>query len=114
MKKQAVSPNHEQICSIQERQRLKQWPRIGIRLEKVMAEAGQMEDVARLLREDEGYAESYTIEEQIQRASDRLRTSIRAFEKAHHVKVEIFTAFSPFADYTDEFLPHIQKPNEMS
>lgn len=115
MKKQKISPNnHDQVCPIQERERLEKWPRIGIRLEKAMAQAGQMEDVARLLREDEGYAESYTIEEQIQRASDRLRASIRAFEKAHRVKIEIFTAFSPFADYTDEFLPHIQKPNEMS
>lgn len=114
MKSQTMTKQDEEISPLQERERLAQWPRIGIRLEKVMAQAGQMEDVARLLREDEGYAGSYTIEEQIQRASDRLRTSIRAFEKNHRVKVEIFTAFSPFADYTDEFLPHIQKPGEMS
>ena len=30
-----------------------------------------MEDVARLLREDEHYAEMYTIEEQVQHVSDR-------------------------------------------
>jgi len=59
-----------------EKARLETWPRIGIRLEKVMAVTGHMEDLARLLREDEGYADMYTIEEQIQRASDRLRASI--------------------------------------
>lgn len=47
------SPNRE-------RDRLNKWPRIGIRLEKVMAVIGHMEDLARLLREDEGYAGMYS------------------------------------------------------
>jgi len=98
----------------QERKRFYHWPKFGIRLEKVMAEAGNMEDVARLLREDEDYAEMYTIDEQVQRVSDRVRASIREFEKSRHVKLEIFTAFSPFSDYTDEFIPSIKKPEEMS
>jgi hypothetical protein len=99
------SPNRE-------RDRLNKWPRIGIRLEKVMAVIGHMEDLARLLREDEGYAGMYTIEEQIQRASDNLRFSIRAFENMHEVKVEIFTPYSPFEDYSEAFLPYIKKPEE--
>lgn len=114
MEHQVFIEKKEQVSPIQEKERLNHWPRVGIRLERVMAEAGQMEDVARLLREDEGYAGSYTIEEQIQRASDRLRASIRSFEKNHCVKLEIFTAFSPFADHTDDFLPYIKKPEEMS
>lgn len=102
------------ISPTRERDRLDKWPRIGICLEKVMAVAGHMEDLARLLREDEGYADMYTIEEQIQRTSDRLRASIRMFEKAHQVKVEIFTPYSPFEDYTDQFISSIKKPEEVS
>lgn len=99
--------------AVTERNRLQKWPRIGISLEKSMAAAGQMEDIARTLREDEQYAESYTIEEQIQSASDRLRTSIRAFERKHQVKIEIFTFFSPFKDHTDFFLQSLAKPEEI-
>lgn len=83
-------------------------------LERVMAQAGNMEDVARLLREDEDYAEMYTIEEQVQRVSDRVRASIRAFEKHHQVKIEIFTPYSPFEDSSSQFIPTIKKPEEMS
>lgn len=104
----------ENVSPEQERDRCYNWPKIGISLEKVLAEAGNMEDVARLLREDEDYTEMYTIEEQVQRASHRVRASIREFEKNRQVKVEIFTAYSPFDDYTDEFLPYIKKPEEMS
>lgn len=96
-----------------ERDRLHNWPKVGICLEKVMAEAGHMEDIVRTLREDEKYSQSYTIEEQIQNVSDRLRTSIRAFERVHKVKIEIFTFFSPFEDHTEQFIPYIQKPEEM-
>lgn len=96
-----------------QKNRLREWPRIGISLEKTLAAAGQMEDIARTLREDEHYAESYTIEEQIQSASDRLRASIRAFERAYRVKIEIFTFFSPFKDHTDFFIDFIKKPEEI-
>jgi hypothetical protein len=40
-----------------------------------------MEDVARLLREDEHYAEMYTIEEQVQHVSDRVRTKVTSIVK---------------------------------
>lgn len=111
--KQVIKPK-EEVSPEQERDRCYNWPKLGISLERVLAEAGNMEDVARLLREDEDYTEMYTIDEQVQRASDRIRASIRAFEKKRHVKLEIFTAYSPFEDHTDEFIPHIKKPEEMS
>jgi len=114
MKKAAFIEREGEVSPMQERDRLDKWPKFGISLEKAMAEAGNMEDVARLLREDEHYAEMYTIDEQVQRASDRVRASIREFEKKRHVKLEIFTAYSPFDDYTDEFIPYIKKPEEMS
>lgn len=104
-KKEQVSPN-------QERSRFTTWPKIGICLEEVMAFMGRMENAARTLREDEQYAEMYTIEEQIQRASDNLRASIRAFERIHEVKIEIFTFYSPFENYTEYFIPTIKKPEE--
>jgi len=96
----------------QERSRLISWPRVGICLEEVMAFMGRMENAARTLREDEQYAEMYTIEEQIQRASDNLRASIRAFEKIHEVKIEIFTFFSPFENHTKHFIATIKTPDE--
>lgn len=96
-----------------EKDRLYKWPRIGISLEKVMAVVGQMEDISRTLREDEQYAESYTIEEQIQSASDKLRLSIRTFEKKHKVKIEIFTFFSPFQDHTDFFIAYLKDAEEI-
>ncbi len=102
-----------ETLSERERARLYEWPRIGICLERVMAAQGRMEDIARTLREDEKYAPSYTIEEQIQYASDRLRASIRAFEKAHKVKIEIFTFFSPFDDHTETFIESLQRPEEV-
>lgn len=97
-----------------EKARLEAWPRIGISLERVMSSMGRMEDVARLLREDEEYAAMYTIEEQIQRVSDRLRFAIRTFERRHRVKIEIFTPYSPFENQTKRFLSAIEKPEEMS
>ena len=114
MKKATFIEREGEVSPMQERDRLDKWPKFGISLEKVMAEAGNMEDVARLLREDEHYAGMYTIDEQVQRVSDRVRASIRNFEKKRHVKLEIFTAYSPFEDHTDEFIPHIKKPEEMS
>lgn len=110
MQKELVKDNE---IPERERDRLHNWPRIGICLERVMAAAGHMENIARTLREDEKYAQSYTIEEQIQSVSDRLRASIRAFERNHKVKIEIFTFFSPFEDHTEQFIPYIQKPLEM-
>ena len=97
-----------------EKARLEAWPRIGISLERVMSSIGRMEDVAKLLREDEGYADMYTIDEQIQRASDRLRSSIRTFERKYQVKIEIFTPYSPFDNQTKRFINSIKKPEEMS
>ncbi|MBP9828580.1 MAG: hypothetical protein KBD04_00915 [Proteobacteria bacterium] len=114
MKVEILTEDECAALPAREKARLQIWPRIGIRLEKVMAVTGHMEDLARLLREDEGYAGMYTIEEQIQRASDRLRASIRIFEKAHQVKVEIFTPYSPFEDYTEQFIGSIKKPEEVS
>lgn len=113
MTEEILIEKKDQVVPEDEKARLERWPRIGISLEKVMASVGHMEDVARLFREDEGYAGMYTIEEQIQRASDYLRASIRAFEKAHKVKIEIFTAYSPFEDHTDDFIGTIKKPEEM-
>jgi len=97
-----------------EKARLETWPRIGISLERVMSSMGRMEDVAKLLREDEGYTDMYTIEEQIQRVSDRLRSSIRTFERRYQVKIEIFTPYSPFENQTKRFISVIEKPEEMS
>ncbi len=97
----------------QEKSRITTWPKVGICLEEVMAFMGRMENAARTLREDEQYAGMYTIEEQIQRVSDNLRASLRAFERMHEVKVEIFTFFSPFEDYTKHFIPTIKKPEEL-
>lgn len=114
MKVEILTEDECAALPAREKAHLQIWPRIGIRLEKVMAVTGHMEDLARLLREDEGYAGMYTIEEQIQRASDRLRASIRIFEKAHQVKVEIFTPYSPFEDYTEQFIGSIKKPEEVS
>lgn len=114
MENNKVTETKIPVFPLEEKARLQIWPRIGIRLEKVMAVTGHMEDLARLLREDEGYAGMYTIEEQIQRASDRLRASIRIFEKAHQVKVEIFTPYSPFEDCTEQFIGSIKKPEEVS
>ena len=114
MKKAAYIERKGEISSMQERDRLDKWPKVGIRLEKIMRSAGRREDVARLLREDEAYADMYTIEEQVQRASDRIRASIRGFEKQHQVKIEIFTPFSPFEDNSSQFIPSIKKPEEMS
>lgn len=113
MKKEVFIEQEGEVSPKQEKDRLEKWPRVGIRLEKVMAKAGNMEDVARLLREDEDYAEMYTIDEQVQRVSDRVRASIRDFEKQHHVKIEVFTAYSPFEDYSSQFIPSIKKPEEM-
>jgi hypothetical protein len=114
MKKETFIEKEEQVSPKQERDRLDKWPKVGIRLEKIMRSAGRMEDVARLLREDESYADMYTIEEQVQRASDRIRASIRDFEKQHQVKIEIFTPYSPFEDNSSQFIPNIKKPEEMS
>ena len=47
----------------QKRSRLVLWPKVGICLEEVMAFMGRMENAVRTLREDEQYAEMYTIEE---------------------------------------------------
>lgn len=104
----------EEVLPKQERSRITTWPKIGICLEEVMAFMGRMENAARTLREDEQYAEMYTIEEQIQRASDNLRFSIRAFEKLHGVKIEIFTFYSPFENHTKHFIPTIKKPQEIN
>jgi len=114
MKKETFIEQEGQISPKQERDRLDKWPKIGIKLEKVMRSAGRMEDVARLLREDEAYADMYTIEEQVQRASDRIRASIRDFEKHHQVKLEIFTPYSSFEDSSSQFIPNLKKPEEMS
>lgn len=105
---------NEQVLPRQERSRFTTWPKVGICLEEVMAFMGRMENAARTLREDEQYAEMYTIEEQIQRASDNLRFSIRTFEKLHGVKIEIFTFYSPFKNHTKQFIPTIKKPQEIN
>jgi hypothetical protein len=36
------------------------------------------------------------------------------FEKIHKVKIEIFTFFSPFENYTKHFIPTIKKPEEIN
>lgn len=102
------------ILAKKERSRIDCWPRIGISLKKVMAYVGGMEDLAKLLRADEGYADAYTIEEQIQRASDNIRSCIRAFENIHEVKIEIFTPLSRFEDHTKAFLQILKRPEEIA
>lgn len=97
----------------QKRSRLVLCPKVGICLEEVMAFMGRMENAVRTLREDEQYAEMYTIEEWIQRSSDNLPIFIRSFERIHKVKIEIFTFFSPFENYTKPFISTIKTPDEI-
>jgi len=55
----------------------------------------------------------YTIEEQIQRASDNPRISTRSFERIHKVKIEIFYLFSSLQNYTKPPTATIKIPDEI-
>ena len=95
-----MKKNNKIVASLsfgeEEVERLIKWPRMGIWVEKVLAKAGRVEDDAKIFREEGGYSASYTIEEQIQRVSDRIRASIRAFEYCNKVKIEMSLSLKIF------------------
>lgn len=97
----------------EELDRLNTWPRKGIWLEEVMTDAGCLEDDAAIIREEGGFMAAYTIEEQVQRVSDRIRCAIREYEYAHKIKIEQMTPFCPFEDITKTFKKFVSLPREL-
>jgi hypothetical protein len=66
-----------------------------------------------VIREEGGFGAAYTIEEQVQRASDRIRLSIREFEYTNKVKIEQMTPHCPFEDITERFKRFLAIPREL-
>lgn len=101
------------VLNQEEIERLNSWQRKGIWLEEVMTDAGRLEDDAALIREEGGFMASYTIEEQVQRVSDRIRCAIREFEYANKVKIELMTPLCAFEDITETFKKFVSLPREL-